>query len=432
MTAASPFPTSIGPIRERRRRAPTADDAARDYLSANGLAPNSTPAASGQPPAAPVPSMGQPMVMISFHQLIREGGKEGARESFERLIAQLVLLQYPGVKRIEAHPGDWGLDVIAGDIDDVLSVWQAKFFIDGIGDPQKAQIREAFSQVMAKATEQGFIVDVWTLCIPVDLHPGALTWWTNWKRGKQKECGVRIELMARTDLEALLIAPDAAGIRAAFFPPPRPWRHRPRRYRRYPRTSPTTTCFSSSSFKLRASSSSSRPSSSSSTLRRSVAKLQTSEWQSTCTRCRPRGPTCCPSGRTATTGHARTETSRRVCFRTSIRTSWKRSSTSARQRAHRGATDAPPAPQGRHAPGCRERTSRLDPRLSRRCRGPACLKPRVIGDRPDALPLRPDDLLAFRLGRLVLLLSTVPELAAPKPMDVERISLYDSSPTTPS
>jgi hypothetical protein len=44
---------------------------------------------------------------------------------------------------------------------------------------------------------------------------------------------------------------------------------------------------------------------------------------------------------------------------------------------------------------------------------------------PDAVPLRPDDLLAFRLGRLVLLLDTVPGLPSPKPMDIERISFYD-------
>jgi hypothetical protein len=44
---------------------------------------------------------------------------------------------------------------------------------------------------------------------------------------------------------------------------------------------------------------------------------------------------------------------------------------------------------------------------------------------PEALPLRPDDLLAFRLGRLLLLLDTIPGLPSPKPMDVERISLYD-------
>ncbi|HEV7806531.1 MAG TPA: ABC-three component system middle component 2 [Solirubrobacteraceae bacterium] len=47
------------------------------------------------------------------------------------------------------------------------------------------------------------------------------------------------------------------------------------------------------------------------------------------------------------------------------------------------------------------------------------------GDHGESLPLRPDDLLAFRLGRLLLLLATVPDLPSPKPMDVERISLYD-------
>jgi hypothetical protein len=49
----------------------------------------------------------------------------------------------------------------------------------------------------------------------------------------------------------------------------------------------------------------------------------------------------------------------------------------------------------------------------------------TIEGMPDALPLRPDDLLAFRLGRLILLLDTVPGLPSPKPLDVERISLYD-------
>lgn len=51
--------------------------------------------------------------------------------------------------------------------------------------------------------------------------------------------------------------------------------------------------------------------------------------------------------------------------------------------------------------------------------------PRILDDRGEALPLRPDDLLAFRLGRLLLLLDTVPDLPSRKPMDIERISLYD-------
>lgn len=49
----------------------------------------------------------------------------------------------------------------------------------------------------------------------------------------------------------------------------------------------------------------------------------------------------------------------------------------------------------------------------------------VTSGEGNELPLRPDDLLAFRLGRLLLLLDTVPALPSPRPMDIERISLYD-------
>jgi hypothetical protein len=160
----------------------------------------------------------QPTAVISFEQLIGAGGKEGARTTFERLIAQLVGLSYAGMKKIEAKSGDWGLDVIVGEIDDILSVWQAKFFIDGVGDPQKAQIRESLKQVIEKAGEEGFTVNVWTLCVPIDLDPEALKWWTGWKKRRENEHHVRIELLGRTGLEALLLTPDAAHILRAYFP----------------------------------------------------------------------------------------------------------------------------------------------------------------------------------------------------------------------
>ena len=156
--------------------------------------------------------------MISFHQLIGAGGKDGARETFERLIAQLVRLRARSVKRVDANPGDWGLDVFVGEIDGVMSVWQAKYFIDGIGKPQQTQIRESFSQVTAQAKQRGFTIDVWTLCVPVDLDAASLTWWTGWRKRQERETGVRIELWDRTELEGLLLTPDAAELRAVFFP----------------------------------------------------------------------------------------------------------------------------------------------------------------------------------------------------------------------
>lgn len=162
--------------------------------------------------------MGQTGEVISFHQLIGAGGKEGARETFERLIAQLVRLRYRSVRRVDANPGDWGLDVIVGEIDGVVSVWQAKFFIDGVGKAQQAQIRESFKQVVDQAKARGFIVQAWTLCVPVDLDAQSLQWWQSWKKRQERDTKIRIELWDRTELEGLLTSPDATELRAVYFP----------------------------------------------------------------------------------------------------------------------------------------------------------------------------------------------------------------------
>lgn len=156
--------------------------------------------------------------MISFHQLIGTGGKDGARASFEALIGQLVGLRYSSMRLIEAKPGDWGLDVTVGEIDGVMSVWQAKFFIDGIADSQREQIRESFKQVVKKAAEEGFVVDAWTLSVPVNLDPDSLKWWTKWKKAREKETRVTIELEAQADLERLLLTPEASHILRHYFP----------------------------------------------------------------------------------------------------------------------------------------------------------------------------------------------------------------------
>ena len=60
-------------------------------------------------------------------------------------------------------------------------------------------------------------------------------------------------------------------------------------------------------------------------------------------------------------------------------------------------------------------------------------RPTPRGERGEALPLRPDDLLAFRLGRLLLLLDTVPGLAVARSRWTSSASRSTtSSPTTRS
>jgi hypothetical protein len=156
---------------------------------------------------------------INFYALIKGSGeKAGARERFERLIAQLVKLRHRAARRIDANPGDWGLDVIVGEFDEgAIAVWQAKFFIDGVDHAQRAQIRDALKQVVAKAKEKGFELDSWTLCIPVSFDAETARWWDGWKKRSEKEHAIRIHLWDESELETLLLTADAREIRETYF-----------------------------------------------------------------------------------------------------------------------------------------------------------------------------------------------------------------------
>jgi hypothetical protein len=85
-------------------------------------------------------------VAFNHHALIaRMGNEQGAREEFARLVAALAELTLR-VRRIREDPGDWGIDSFAGRLDEGsdVAVWQAKFFVNGVADSQKNQIRGSF------------------------------------------------------------------------------------------------------------------------------------------------------------------------------------------------------------------------------------------------------------------------------------------------
>ena len=156
--------------------------------------------------------------MLNFQALIvRTGSVDGARAIFEELLAQLMRLAQPGVRRVEANPGDWGIDVFVGQLDGLISVWQCKFFIDGVGKSQQGEIRDSLKSLMKNATAQGFKVDIWTLCIPCSMDPAATLWWDKWKKKAETEHSITIELWDETELRDLLLSPDAATLREVYF-----------------------------------------------------------------------------------------------------------------------------------------------------------------------------------------------------------------------
>lgn len=58
---------------------------------------------------------GEPPINFAAHQF-RAGNMAGARDDFEQMLAMLIAAVFPGARAIAAHPGDWGIDVLLGDL----------------------------------------------------------------------------------------------------------------------------------------------------------------------------------------------------------------------------------------------------------------------------------------------------------------------------
>lgn len=158
---------------------------------------------------------------VNFHALIATtGSKEGARARFQDLIAQLVKVKHRTARQVQAKQGDWGLDCFVGLLNDTLFNWQAKFFIDGIGSDQQKEIRASFKRYIDKAGEEGYKPGAWTLCIPVDFDAPTAKWWDGWKQRQEKVGGCQISLWDKSELETLLVSPDAVDVYEAYFGSP--------------------------------------------------------------------------------------------------------------------------------------------------------------------------------------------------------------------
>jgi hypothetical protein len=157
---------------------------------------------------------------VNFRVLeLDRGGKPGGQKLFEDLIVDLVGGLHPTARSIEPNPGDWGIDVIVGDLSgrSRVHIWQAKFFIDGCGQSQQRQIRDAYTQAVTKAKDKKYKLVSWTLCIPVAMEPDTARWWDGWV--KRQSDGVKIDLWQENHLRRMLMADDNRNIYQAYFEP---------------------------------------------------------------------------------------------------------------------------------------------------------------------------------------------------------------------
>lgn len=166
-------------------------------------------------------SAGEPPINFRAHE-IRAGNVAGARDDFESMLQLLVQATYPGARLIAANPGDWGIDVLVGDLAGQIVIWQAKYFMPTVTRGQQNQIRESFASAVKAASENRHKVRQWVLCVPSNMDAPTDKWWTGWKKRSEKQFGIKIELWHEGELRRRLISPDAADIRRHYYDAYRP------------------------------------------------------------------------------------------------------------------------------------------------------------------------------------------------------------------
>jgi hypothetical protein len=161
---------------------------------------------------------GEPPINFAAHQF-RAGNIAGAREDFEQMLAMLVAAVRPGARLIAANPGDWGIDVLVGDLSGEVVIWQSKYFWPAVTMTKRAAIRESFASAVAAAARNGYEVSRWVLCVPSSMDAPTAKWWDSWRARQHRETGVIVDLWHETVLRNLLITPDAAFVRRHFYDP---------------------------------------------------------------------------------------------------------------------------------------------------------------------------------------------------------------------
>jgi hypothetical protein len=151
----------------------------------------------------------------------RFAGPAGARDAFERLIADIVAIVHPDVQEVQANPGDWGIDAYVGDLgrEGEVHIWQSKYFIDGFSKTQQGDVRESYKSAQKAAKENGYKIASWTLCIPCELDGPMLTWWEGWKKRTSMADTLTVSLETTGRLRRRLQASAAADVRNHYFSP---------------------------------------------------------------------------------------------------------------------------------------------------------------------------------------------------------------------
>jgi hypothetical protein len=128
------------------------------------------------------------------------GGVPGQREIFEEICRKVVKVEHPGAWSPREHRGDHGIDILVGDAETGLDVYQVKFFREGVGDSQQAQIRASYDRILETEGK----IRSWTLMLPLELSFEEMRWFEGWRSKKDHD----IALISGLQLEEKLKRPE--------------------------------------------------------------------------------------------------------------------------------------------------------------------------------------------------------------------------------
>ena len=134
------------------------------------------------------------------------------------MLALLVQATEPSARLIAANPGDWGIDVVVGELDGgEIAVFQAKYFYPVVETGHQQKIRESFKAAVTAAAEHGHRVARWTLCVPASMDGPTAKWWDGWKKRTAADHDILIDLWDETALRRELLDPRAAHVREHYY-----------------------------------------------------------------------------------------------------------------------------------------------------------------------------------------------------------------------
>lgn len=133
------------------------------------------------------------------------------------MVAQLAAATTPGVRAIAANPGDWGIDAFTGNLGGSITVWQSKYFMPVTTKKHTQQVEESLANALKAAAKNGHTIASWILCVPSSMDGPMAAWWDKWKRTKENEHNLVIQLWDETSLRKKLLSPEGDDVRRGFY-----------------------------------------------------------------------------------------------------------------------------------------------------------------------------------------------------------------------